>query len=109
MAAPQPHQLYLQRRGYVPPDPASLTAQEIDLLDRYCFWMDALAGGVIAPTTPEQEHFVRAARGEAAPETAFERVWAKVAAQQVCDVPLGVPARPSDATPMEQPETKLAR
>src|SRR5207244_9632442 len=48
-------------------------------LARYGHWMEALATGAIAYVTPEQERFVKAARGELAPTTEFERVWAKFA------------------------------
>jgi hypothetical protein len=40
--------------------------------------MEALASGAIAPTTPSQEQFVRAACGEAEPSTPFELAWTKV-------------------------------
>jgi hypothetical protein len=40
--------------------------------------MEALTTGVIEPTTAEQRHFLQVARGEAAPETPFEKAWAKL-------------------------------
>lgn len=77
MTPPSDHAAYLARDDFVVP-PGDFTPAESDTLTRYGRWMEALASGAIAPTTPTQEHFVRAARGEVEPSTDFERVWAKV-------------------------------
>jgi uncharacterized protein YifE (UPF0438 family) len=71
------HAAYLARRDFVIP-PGDFTPDERDLLAKYGRWLEALAAGALAPTTPNQELFVRTARGEREPETAFERAWAKV-------------------------------
>src|SRR5262249_32283607 len=42
----------------------------------------ALASGHIAPTTPEQVHFLQVVRGEVEAQTFFERVWTKLRNQQ---------------------------
>jgi uncharacterized protein YifE (UPF0438 family) len=51
--------------------------RERELLSRYGYWLEALARGTLAPSTPDQVQFVRAARGEAEPRSAFEVAWAK--------------------------------
>ena len=78
MAIPQEHQTYLQQKGYRPRCPDALSAEEADILFRYGYWLEALALGVIAPTTPEQTHFVQVVRGEAGADTPFERIWMKL-------------------------------
>jgi len=72
------HAAYLARRDFVIPRPDAFTADERDLLVKYGRWLEALAAGILTPTTPSQEQFVRSARGEREPETDFERAWAKV-------------------------------
>ncbi len=47
------------------------------MLARYGYWLEALASGALAPITPEQQQFVRVARGDAEPQSAFEVVWVK--------------------------------
>lgn len=77
MSQPSDHAAYLARHDFVIP-PGEFTPAETELLTKFGRWMEALASGVIAPTTPSQEQFLRAIHGEAEPVTDFERVWAKV-------------------------------
>jgi hypothetical protein len=91
MAIPQEHQPYLRRTGYAPPPGAAFTEEEAAVLERYGYWMEALAGGLIAPTTPEQRRFLQVARGEAAPQTQFERIWGKLAGASAPAVPRADP------------------
>lgn len=81
MNPPSDHAAYLARHDFVVP-PGDFTPAESQTLAKYGRWMEALAAGAIAPTTPTQEHFVRAARGEVEPSTDFERAWAKVQAER---------------------------
>ncbi len=98
------HAVYLQRRGYTPPWPGAFTGEEAALLARFGHWMEALATGVIAPVTPEQQHFLQAARGETAPETPFERVWVKLRQQP----PPAAPApEPSAEEPPFEPASEI--
>jgi uncharacterized protein YifE (UPF0438 family) len=78
MAIPESHKIYLERKGYTPSCPDGFDAEELALLTKYGHWMEALVAGAISPCTPEQEHFLQAARGQTAAETPFERVWAKL-------------------------------
>lgn len=77
MGVPPEHATFL-RRGPYPVDRAiSLDGSDRELLSRYGYWLEALAIGAIAPSTPEQVQFVRVARGEAEPQSAFEVAWAR--------------------------------
>lgn len=78
MATPTDHLTYLRREGFKPSCRCPFSADEMALLSRYGHWLEALARGMISPTTPEQERFVQVARGELPPETAFERICAKL-------------------------------
>jgi uncharacterized protein YifE (UPF0438 family) len=71
------HAAYLAKRDFLIP-PGDFTTAEKELLTKYGRWMDALISGLIHPTTPSQEQFVRVAHGEGEPTTDFERAWAKV-------------------------------
>lgn len=77
MLHPKDHAAFLAQHDFVLP-PGAFTPAEAVLLRKYGRWMEALATGVLAPTTPSQEQFVRAARGEAEPTTDFELAWAKL-------------------------------
>jgi hypothetical protein len=73
-----PEHAALLRRGAYPVHPAAaLDDRERELLARYGYWLEALATGALSPSTPEQSQFVRVARGEAEPRSAFELAWAK--------------------------------
>jgi uncharacterized protein YifE (UPF0438 family) len=78
MAVSKEHQAFLLQRDFIPSGPAVFSTKEQMILARYGRWMEALATGVIAPATPEQQHFVQAARGEVVPRTRFEQIWVKV-------------------------------
>jgi uncharacterized protein YifE (UPF0438 family) len=71
------HAAYLAKHDFVIP-PGEFTPGESETLTKFGRWMDALASGVLTPTTPSQEQFVRVTRGEAQPSNDFERVWVKV-------------------------------
>jgi hypothetical protein len=77
MSLPDDHAALLRRHDYETPAGVALDDAERRLLSRYGRWMEALSAGAIRPLTPEQEQFVRVARGEEAPKTEFERVWMK--------------------------------
>lgn len=77
MGMPADHTALIQRTGFPVPAAVTLDDPERELLTRYGYWLEALAGGALAPVTPEQRQFVRVARGEAEPESAFEVVWVK--------------------------------
>jgi uncharacterized protein YifE (UPF0438 family) len=75
MALPPDHTALLRQQDFVVPTDWSLSDGDRRVLLQYGRWLDALASGKIEPLTPEQEHFVRVARGGEAPATDFERAW----------------------------------
>jgi uncharacterized protein YifE (UPF0438 family) len=77
MTPPDDHAAYLARTDFAVPAGGDLTPGECAVLAKFGRWMEALEGGVISPLTPGQEQFLRAARGELAPSTEFERAWVK--------------------------------
>ena len=58
-------------------DEALFSTSEVETLQKYGSWMDALMEGVIAPETPSQEAFVLFCRGKRRAETEFELLWRK--------------------------------
>jgi uncharacterized protein YifE (UPF0438 family) len=52
--------------------------EELSALTERGRWMEALAAGLIPPTTPAQEHFLQVNREEAEPETVDERAWVRL-------------------------------
>ena len=77
MALPPEHAALLARGDYPVHPAAGLDPDERRTLERYGYWLAALARGELAPSTPDQEQFVRVARGEAEPRSAFETAWVK--------------------------------
>jgi len=57
--------------------PHEFSAGELRLLRTYGTWLEALANGELVPENREQRHFVKAASGIAAPQGAWERLWAR--------------------------------
>lgn len=72
------HADWLRRDGYPVPADADLTDAERQLLGKFGYWMTALTDGAIAPTTPDQERFLRVHRGEEPPTSPFEVAWHKL-------------------------------
>jgi hypothetical protein len=87
MSLPADHTALLQRKGFPVPPGGDLSDQERALLAKYGHWLEALAGGSLAPLTPEQEQFVRVARGEAEPRSPFEVAWGKLRRADALAVP----------------------
>lgn len=52
--------------------------EELSALAERGHWLEALAAGTIAPTTPEHEHFLQVDRDEADPRTVDERAWVRL-------------------------------
>lgn len=77
MGMPPEHSKFIQRTGFPIPNTAPLADDERELIGRYGYWLDALAKGLLAPLTAEQQRFVLVAQGEAEPVSAFEVAWQK--------------------------------
>lgn len=78
MGLPTDHAALLRKHDFVIPADNGLDERERLLLLRYGRWLEALSTGIIPALTPEQEHFVRVARGSEEPRTNFERAWVKL-------------------------------
>ena len=52
--------------------------EEFAVLTESGIVLEALAAGTLLPSTPEQEHFLRVDREDAAPETVAERAWVRL-------------------------------
>ena len=52
--------------------------EELSALTERGRWMEALAAGLIPPTTPAQKHFLQVDREEAEPVTVDERAWVRL-------------------------------
>lgn len=52
-----------------------LTRDEQVVIWRYGAWLNALAAGALAPTTPKQQQFVSVAQGLAEPQSIYELAW----------------------------------
>jgi uncharacterized protein YifE (UPF0438 family) len=78
MGLPTDHAALLRQHDFVIPANNGLDERERFLLLRYGRWLEALSTGMIPALTPEQEHFVRVARGSEEPRTDFERAWVKL-------------------------------
>ncbi len=72
------HADWLRRDGYPVPLDADLTDAERQLLGKFGYWMTALTDGVISPSTPDQERFLRVHRGGEPPTSPFEVAWHKL-------------------------------
>lgn len=79
MGLPTDHAALLRQHDFVLPADNGLDERERRLLLRYGRWLEALSAGIVQALTPEQERFVRVARGSEEPQTEFERAWIKVA------------------------------
>ncbi len=76
---PADHLPHLDRRPFVYGcSLAVFPKDEIDALAQYGNWLEALATGLIQPTTAEQKHFLKVAREEAEPRTVCERAWLRL-------------------------------
>ena len=52
--------------------------EELDFLEQWGTWLDALANGVIEPFTKEQNEFVEVCRGERETVKVWEKAWFKL-------------------------------
>ncbi|MBC9911403.1 DUF413 domain-containing protein [Chitinophaga varians] len=58
-------------------NPVIFSNEEIDLLEKYGYWFEALTEGVLLPFSVEQEQFVEMAQMRKKPETRYEKLWFK--------------------------------
>ena len=76
---PPDHLAHLKRRPFAfRCSIAVFPADELQALEEYGNWLDALASGAIQPVTKEQKHFLKVDREEAEPKTVCERAWMRL-------------------------------
>jgi uncharacterized protein YifE (UPF0438 family) len=76
---PPDHLVHLRRRPFAfRCSTAVFPADELEALEEYGNWLEALTAGTIRPVTAEQEHFLKVDRDEAEPETLCERAWVRL-------------------------------
>jgi hypothetical protein len=78
MGLPIDHAALLRQQDFVIPANNELEERERLLLLRYGRWLEAFSAGILQALTPEQEHFVRVARGSEEPRTEIELAWVKL-------------------------------
>jgi hypothetical protein len=91
----------------IPADAPGLTPSERELLARCGFWLEALAGGALAPLTEAQERFVAVAQGRATPVSEHEKAWVKF--RPAPAAPLSAPPAAAPASESSQAEEVLRK
>jgi len=76
MKAPAEHQVYLSKQDY----PLRCSTEvfendELNLLNRYGFWIEALVDGVILPITDEEKRLLDVHAGKLEPMSLQECAW----------------------------------
>lgn len=75
---------------------------EIELLEKYGHWFEALTSGTLLPFNPEQKQFVEVARQNTSPQTDYEKVWVKYIKRRQIEAKAGAilytPPMPKDDT-----------
>ena len=79
MKTPAEHRVYLAKQDY----PLKCSVEifendELNLLGRYGFWIEALVDGVIPPITDEEERLIDVHAGKVEPMNLQERAWRKL-------------------------------
>ena len=82
MEIPKEHKDYLRRKDYQPCCEDIFSRSEFSILQRYGYWLEALASGDIKPLTTDQERFIRVCKNECEPTTEFEIAWYKLKERQ---------------------------
>jgi uncharacterized protein YifE (UPF0438 family) len=84
MKAPEEHRVYLSKQDYpLKCSKEIFEEEELKLLTRDGFWMEALADGVISPKTDEQKRFIEVHIGKVEPITLHECAWRKLIERRI--------------------------
>ncbi len=77
MATKHNHLQYLKEKGRFKVDCGLVifSREEIEILEKYGHWFQALTNGELQPITELQENFIRVAKGEKKPFSEFEQAW----------------------------------
>jgi uncharacterized protein YifE (UPF0438 family) len=99
---PPDHLAHLRRRPFVfHCSTAIFPPEELQALEHYGNWLEALAAGAIQPISTEQEHFLKVDRDEAEPATVYERAWLRLKGRREYERELGQQPPPSPPAPAE--------
>lgn len=80
------HLRYLGRKYELLCNVDALTDREISLLGRYGSWLEALAAGLLEPTTKAQKAFIMVHQCTAPPRTEFELTWHKYQVERIFEL-----------------------
>ena len=71
------HLRYIEQKGKytVACNHIIFTREEIEVLEHYGHWFEALINGTLSPFNTEQEHFIEVAQGTKDPQTPYEEIW----------------------------------
>jgi uncharacterized protein YifE (UPF0438 family)/predicted GIY-YIG superfamily endonuclease len=71
------HLTYIKKKGKFTPqcNLSTFTEQEIELLEEYGHWFNALCTGELEPFNEPQQQFVAMAKRDRQPKTDYEKVW----------------------------------
>jgi uncharacterized protein YifE (UPF0438 family) len=97
---PPEHLAYLERRPFVFGCSTMIfPTDELQALDEFGNWLEALAKGIIQPVRTEQEHFLDVDREGAEPSTLCERAWMRLKGRREYEQeqqPAEPPSKPED-------------
>jgi uncharacterized protein YifE (UPF0438 family) len=73
----QTHHDYIKKMGKFPVacNHIIFRKEELELLEQYGYWFEALSNGTLSPLNLQQEQFIEVARMERKPQTEYEEVW----------------------------------
>lgn len=95
---PRDHLVFLQKRPFAfGCSTAIFPAKEIEALEEYGNWLEALAAGIIQPQTAAQKHFLKVDREESPPTTDLERAWLRLKGRREFEHDEKIPVTPSKA------------
>lgn len=63
--------------------------EEIEILERYGHWFEALQNGIIPPFTEQQNELIKVGRFERTPITEYEKAWFKYLARKKIELEQG--------------------
>jgi uncharacterized protein YifE (UPF0438 family) len=95
---PEDHLSFLRQRPFLFGCSSTIfPLDEIQALEQFGNWLEALATGKIQPLTPEQEHFLCVDRDVAEPETLSERAWVRLKGRREFERENKIPPPPASA------------
>jgi len=75
MATLDDHKILLRKPFVLKCVPDALSSEYIAILEKYGYWLEALALGSLSPITDKQRDFIAMHMGMRPPETSYEHAW----------------------------------